>query len=164
MKKPKYISVPFFYSIYPLIGFVGGIVMIFYNEISGAIFCFLGGIFFAVPLIIFRKLFFKKMIIDEEGIKTYYRKTIIKDLKWEDIKESKVNPGNKVQILFTDTTFHTGKESYKDTFGIFVNIGNPTFGKALYKYADKIPVPIKDIDRLPKVIADIFKSNKDFYN
>lgn len=153
MKKPKYIAYPFTYLVLIILPIISSIIVLLYKEYAGAIVCFCMGVLFAIPYIIFRKKFFAKMIIDDEGFKIYYRKQIVRELKWKDIKDAQAIPTSYGgHIFFANKPLYTGKESWKNTYEIFVRC-NSNFIVELYKHKDKIPVPIRDLEKLHKEIV-----------
>ena len=94
------------------------------------------------------------MLIDEEGFKIFYRGNITKQLKWENIKEARAYiDGYGGLIIFSDKPLYEGKERWKNSKEIFVRM-NSKFVIYLFQYKDKIPVPIKDLDKLPKSIQE----------
>lgn len=157
MKKAKYITNPYIYLLMIALPLLCGIIVLFFGEFYGAIVCFVIALLFTLPIIIFRKKFFSKMIINEYGIKVYYKHIVIKEILWKNIKEAQATlTSHGGQITFTDTSFYTGKEKWKNWNFIFVNL-NSEFAIELYKYKSKIPVPIKDLDKLPNSIIQKLK-------
>jgi len=86
MKKAKYISNPHVYMMLIWTPIVFGIITLILHEVYGALLDFFIALLFTIFLIILRKRFFLKMMINEFGITTLYRNKIVKQLKWEDIK------------------------------------------------------------------------------
>ncbi len=157
MQKSKYISYPFIYFLLILFCLFFGILTFCLKEIYGGIFCFAVAILFAIPLIFLRKRFFLKMIIDETGIKTFYRNHLERELKWKDIIVVQAVPtAHGGQILLSDKPLFTGKERWKNWKEIFISF-NSSFAIYLFKYKDKIPVEIIDLDKLHPVIQEKLK-------
>lgn len=157
MKKEKYITNPYIYIMMIALPVLSGIICLICKEFYGSIVCFIIALVYSLPFVIFRRKFFSKMIIDENGIRVFYKHNVIKELLWENIKEVQATPtSHGGQISFTDTSFYRGKEKWKNWDGIFVNL-NSDFAIELYKYKDKIPVEIKDLDKLPKDIINRLK-------
>lgn len=158
MKKAKYINNPLIYILLIILPIVGGIVTLCFKEYIGCIVCFGISIIFCIPLIIFRKRFFLKMIVDEQGIRTCYRKNIIKDIEWEKIKDAlAVNNSHGGYIILSDKNLYTGKDSWKNSKEIFIMM-NSDFAIEFYKYKDKVSVPIKNINCLsPSIVERISK-------
>ena len=93
------------------------------------------------------------MIIDQNGIRTYYKQKIVKELNWNKISDAQaINNAHGGYIIFSDKLLHSGKESWKNSREIFVNM-NSDFAIELYKYKNKIPVPIRDIEKLSPIIV-----------
>ena len=155
MKKEKYI-VNHFLTLALIIIFFGfsAIVLIICKEYWAGIFSIISGFLLASPYIFMRKIAFAKMLINEEGFKIFYRGNIIKQLKWEDIKDVKAIPdGYGGTIFFSDKPLYEGKERWKNSKEISVRMYSK-FAIYLFQYKDKIPVPIRDLDKLPKSIQE----------
>lgn len=154
MKKAKYITNPYIELSIIFFAIVVGIVVLFYKEISGAIACFCIALFWGIIFICLRKTFLSKMLIDEYGFKMFYMGNIIKQLNWEDIKDIKVRPNIKGGLIFfSNQPLYEGKEEWKNSKEFFVRV-NSNFAIYLFKYKDKIPVPIRDFNKLPKSIQE----------
>ena len=157
MGKSKYISNPFIYLSGEILIFAGIITTLIIKDFYALLLCICVAIIYILPVIILRKHWFRKMIINEEGITIYYRNSIVKQLFWKDIKEAQATPtpyGG--QISFTDTVFYQGKEKWKNWNCIFVNL-KTRFAIELYKYKDKIPVEIKDLEQLHPILQEKLK-------
>ena len=106
------------------------------------------------PFIIFRKLFFSRMIIDSTGIKVFYKKTIINKIDWTEIKYAlAISNSYGGQIIFSTEPILKGKESWKNYNKICISF-NSELAIDLYKHKDKIPVKIDDLEKLPKSIQE----------
>ena len=154
MKKAKYISNPFIYLSGEIILIAGIITTLIIKDFYALIFCICVAIIYILPVIILRKLMFRKMIINEDGITIYYRNSIVKQLLWENIKEAQATPTSYGgQITFSEKPFYQGKEKWKNWNCIFVNL-KTSFAIELYKYKDKIPVAINNLDSLNPIIRE----------
>jgi len=157
MNKAKYITNPFLYLILIMLPVVIGIIIIFFKEYYASMICFIIAILFSLPYICLRKYFFSKMLINDEGITKLYRNEILKKLKWEDIVVAQaVTTPHGGQITFSDKPLFEGKEKWKNWKEIFVNM-NSKFALELYKYKNKILVPIKDLEVLSQYVQDKLK-------
>jgi len=157
MEKAKYISNPFIYLSGEILIFAGIITTLIIKDFYALLLCIFVAIIYSLPTILLRKLWFRKMIINEGGITIYYKNSIVKQLLWENIKEAQATPtpyGG--QISFTDTAFYQGKEKWKNYNCIFVNL-KTHFAIELYKYKDKIPVEIKDLEKLHPIVQEKLK-------
>lgn len=161
MKKAKYISNPFIYLSGLIFPIASILITLIIKDFYALIFCVCVTIVYLLPIIILRKLMFRKMIINEEGITIYYRNSIVKQLLWEDIKEAQATPTSYGgQITFTETTFYQGKEKWKNWNLIFINLKSD-FAIELYKYKDKIPVQINNLEKLNPIIQEKLKKSSD---
>ncbi len=149
MKKAEYIARPILQCAI-LIIIIDTIILLCFKEFWGALLGFCFAILLAIPLIVFRKFFFKKMLLNETGAYLSYRDKILRAVKWEDVKEIQYRSG-----IFTlsDKPLYTGKEKYKNTFEINI-LTNSKFIIEFYKYAYKIPVPIKEINKMPEYVKN----------
>lgn len=157
MKNAKYVSNPFVYMILIISPIIVSIITLCCQEYYGALACLCIAVLFSVPLILLRKRFFIKMIIDQQGIRTYYKNKLIKDLKWENIKDAQAIPTSSGgQIIFSDNPLYSGKDKWKNSKEIFVSM-NSNFAIYLFEYSKNIPIAIKDIEKLNPKIAEKFK-------
>ena len=155
MEKAKYISNPFIYLSGEIITVLGIITTLVIKDYYALLFCICVSIVYLIPVIILRKLWFRKMLINEEGFTIYYGKSIVKKLLWEDIKEAQATATSFVgEITFSDKPLYQGKEKWKNWNCIFVNL-KTSFAAELYKYKDKIPVEIKGLEKLPQYERDM---------
>lgn len=163
MKKPKFLSDVKTYIIFMCSPLCLTIISLFYHSMDGIYLSIIIFMIIAIPLIIFRKQFFLKMLINENGITKYYGKKIIKELKWEDIKDVLVVNGR--QIIFSDILIdfdpiYYGKELKNVVIDIYMQRGGCTyFFLELCKYKNRIPVEIRCIDRLQPEIAKRLKKD-----
>ena len=153
MKKAKYITNPYINFVLIIVPLIGMLVSLIFKDMWGVILCLCLIFFCGFFLILLRKTLFLKLLIDEKGFKTFYRGNIIKQLNWEDIQDIKAKSNI---IFFSDKPLYSDKEEWKNGKEIFVRI-NSKFVIYLFKYKDKIPVPIKDLDKLSKSIVDKLK-------
>lgn len=148
MKKAKSISNPYLYLFGSFLSIILMIIGLIIQNYNVAIVSFIIGILFSLPVLLLRKIFFAKMLIDEEGIHVFYRNKLLKEIKWNEIKMAKVVPNSfGGQIIFAKETEFNQKSS------ISINM-NTDFALYLFKYKHKIPVPITDLDKLSKIVAD----------
>ena len=128
-----------------------------FKEFLAALLVFSFAILFTIPLIIFRKFFFKKMLLNETGIYLSYKKKVLREIKWEDVKDIQY----RVRVfILSDKQLYTGNERYKNTFEINI-FTNSEFITEFYKNAYKIPVPIKEIDKMPDYVIHGINKYKD---
>lgn len=161
MKKAKYISNPFIYLSGLIFPIAGILITLIIKDFYALIFCVCVTIVYLLPIIILRKLMFRKMIINEEGITIYYRNSIVKQLFWEDIKDAKViMTAQGGRILFSDKTLYSGKEEWRNWNCVFVNL-KTSFAAELYKYIHKINITIKGFEKLPSSIKNKINQKKD---
>ena len=115
MKKAKYISNPFIFLSGEIILIAGIISTLIIKDFYALLFCICVAIIYILPGIILRKLMFRKMLINEDGITIYYRNSIVKQLLWENIQEAQATPTSYGgQITFSETPFYQGKEKWKN--------------------------------------------------
>ena len=108
---------------------------------------------FFIIVILLRKQLFAKILIDEHGIKMFYRKVATRQIEWKEIQGAQAMLANEVQIFFAKdrdilSTQKKRLERAKEMF--IVRLGAKAQAQALYQYKDKIPVSIRDLDKLPK--------------
>lgn len=152
--KIKYVNHPLTYSLLFIIFIIFGIILLVLQEIGGAVLSFSFALLYFVLYIIFRKFFFAKMLIDDVGIKLYYKDEITKNMDWYEIKYILAMPNAYGgQIIFSREPILKGKEMLKNRDKIAVNL-NSKIAIELYKYKDKIPVKIEDLEKLPKSIQE----------
>ena len=166
MKESEFISNNYVYYI-AVSPFLVTVTLIFFinRDWKIAMFFLMGLLIFELPLIIWRKEFLAKMLINENGITKYCGKRIIKELKWEDIKDALVV--DEGQIIFSDIHInYEPKNCEKDLKNITINIyknkgGFTYFFFKLCEYKNKIPVEIRCIDKLqPDIAKKLKKDNK----
>ena len=173
MKKPEYINellltilfVVFLNGIYFVLGihalickeYVGGVVLL-------SLFAFV----LSFTIFMWRELF-SKLLINEEGITKYFGKKILKQIKWENIKEMQVviSRGYKSMskaIFVSDEVQNEKAETSKKLKSIYNNMNQnikiETRSKFCYYfslYKDKFPVEIKDLNLLPEDIAEALR-------
>ena len=75
------------------------IILLLCKEWLPALFCFIAFLFFAIPCIIWRKLFFAKIEFSEDGVSKVYGKEVINSVKWEDIVEIRAFLQDFIYIL-----------------------------------------------------------------
>lgn len=154
MKNPEYIIRPYLYLSIILIPFILALILLVLSEFFAAIVTFFISILFLVPFVILRKKFFAKLIINDQGLTVFYKNNIIKQIKWEDIKAAIVIPtSHGFQISFFDHKLYDGKNKWKNSDGIFVNL-NSNFALPLYKYINKLTVDLQNVEKLPKNIRE----------
>ena len=157
MKKAKYISNPFIFLSGEIILIAGIISTLIIKDFYALLFCICVAIIYILPVIILRKLMFRKMLINEDGITIYYRNSIVKQLLWENIQEAQATPTSYGgQIKFSETPSYQGKEKWKNWNCIFVNL-KTSFAIELYKYKDKIPLQINHLEKLNPVAQEKLK-------
>lgn len=159
MKKAKYISNPFIYLSGEIIIIAGIITTLVIKDFYALMLCICVSIIYIIPIIILRKLMFRKMIINEEGLTIYYRNSLVKQLFWKDIKDAQaIITAQGGRILFSDKALYTGKERWRNWNCIFVNL-KTSFAIELYKYKDKIPVQINNFEQLDPIIQEKLKKS-----
>ncbi len=156
MKKSKYTTPGlFFVVLFPFVCLISTILCAVFQEWIGFIITFLILIFVVSILIIYRKKLFLKMIINENGIITYYRNNIEKKLDWEKIIDAQfINES----IFLSDNKLYIGKERWKNFFEVSINLNRKLFAQEFYKYIDKIPVNIRGLENLPRDIQERLKN------
>ena len=163
MKKPVY-CVPqvILFFLFPMVFVLGGMVLILLHEYYYSILGF--GLALLIGLMIFfgRKMILAKIFVDENGIKITYREQVVKQILWEEIKDAQALCVQGGQIVFAKDTYilSTQKlrlENQKKIF--FIRLDQKSPANALYLYKDKIPVPIRDLDKLPKEIKEKLKQD-----
>lgn len=89
------------WSFYLLIAFpiIASVILLFLEEWLPALFCFILSLLFAIPCIIWRKLFFAKLEFSETKVSKVYGKEVINSIKWEDVVEVRTLPRNFIYIL-----------------------------------------------------------------
>ena len=99
------------------------------------------------------------MLIDDVGISVTYRNTTMLFLKWEEIVVAKAIPTpHGGQLIFSDIPLYTGKESWKNSNKVFINI-NSKLGSEFIKYKNNLSVPITDLEKLPQHTINKLKNN-----
>ena len=74
------------------------IILLLCKEWLPVLFCFIAFLFFAIPCIIWRKLFFAKIEFSEFGVSKVYGKEVINSIKWEDKVEIRALPQNFIYL------------------------------------------------------------------
>ena len=161
MEKAEYLTPQLWtFFLLPTLSFFASIVLLFLNEWYPALVCFIVCIIFMLPLIIWRKWFFMQILINEDGLKTFYKDYIFSEIKWNEIKDAKVTTityydayisFSKLPNIFVNT-----KMAIKDKSIINVRL-NSKPGNVLIKYYKKIPIEIRDFEKLPKFIKEMFQ-------
>lgn len=161
MKKAKYINYPFSYLSLVLFFLICFIILMIFKEYWGGIISLAFGFLVAIPFIIFRKQVLKKMLINETEIVVYYKNQIVKKLKWVDIKYAQYqnDPHGHIFTL-SDKPLYEKREAYKNIDEINIRT-NSKFIIEFYKFAYKIPVPIKEIDKMPDYVIHGINKYKD---
>ena len=150
MERPIFVSDVRGCIIAPLLGIVAGIVCLVFQEYVGMVICFGFTLLCGVIVFIFRKHFFKKMLIAEQGVYEYYRNNIVREIEWGEIKEAHhififylcLSKGSQIKR----SAWRIPKQ--KDIVSIWLR--HPKLFSAIVEHKYKIPVPIKDIETLPK--------------
>lgn len=103
-----------------------------------------------LAIIIFnRKSVFSKVLVNDEGITTYYRNKIIYSIKWEDIKDAEIvyvrvgRYSSSYRIKLYVFPMEEWKYPYPKDTCIEVDASTP-FYYYLFDYKHKIPVRIRD--------------------
>ena len=110
---------PFYYLTLVIIFYCISIVFIFFDYWI-ALFVFALTSLIGIPLFIFRKKLFNKVVFDKEKIKVIYKKEILKVMHWTDIKIVKEINGN---IYISRMEISTDKElqENKDNIVMYAN-------------------------------------------
>jgi len=115
------------------------------------------------PLIICRKTLFSKILITDESVTTFYRGKIIESIKWENIKDAMAvsDAGGHISISTKEYNVNAkkGKELVANNHGMPLNLSKRIILEATAYNFKKIPVPIKDFDKLPPYIKKKLESN-----
>ena len=106
-------------------------------------------IIFCLPLFIFKKSLFSKILIDSISIKTLYRGKIIKELYWKDVNSVQVGTNNFV--FFEEKTTDINKNYLHSTY-FQLTIQN---AYVLQKYLNYNNLTIKNLEKLSKNIKNI---------
>jgi len=149
MKDPIYVSDVRSLIWMPIICSVGGIICLSLQEFFGAVFCFVLAVLFAVPLILWRKHLFKKILIDEEGFKVFYNSRIINKIRWDEIIEIKMV--QKFHLYFcisSKDSLLVHNKLIKNNSVINIHVTDNIFQTLLY-HKDKISVKVQNFDQLP---------------
>lgn len=154
MEKPKYYSFPLFYLII-LVFFALGVIFLFcFQQFIPAILCLIILLLWQVPLIVFRKNYFKKIIINERGITFFYKQKITNDIRWEDIKDALAIPKGIILLDEPINLIEAKKNalSWIEVHRFFISFKSKYF-LVLCKYKNKIPVDIRDLEKINQLIA-----------
>lgn len=158
MKKPQYsIRTTWAFILFPIIPFISTIILLLLKEWFPALFCFI--IFLIIFILVFtgRRLIFSKMLIDEEGIKIYYKNNVIKNINWLDINDCRIQSNQLIVtkysgLLNNQKTILTNQKKL-----IWINLDKKPFAQELHKHLNKIKVPIKGLENVPNNLKDYFK-------
>lgn len=152
---PYYIIVDFIITV--VIPLVLGILFSLQNAILESVCCFCFSIISLIVIIIFRKKIFSKLVIDDSGLHLCYKKIVLKEILWQEIKTIRVNSSANFggQLVFSKNIIQSEKEMLLDKKSIAVNLSSKEMID-LYKYKNKFPVEITNIDKLPDIIYQKF--------
>ena len=89
------------------------------------------------------------MLINDYGVRTYYRKEIIKEITWENVKYAKAFPAMRCgwAIVLAEEPLFEGKEEWKNNRYINIKLERE-FYKAFMMHVGEIKVGIKDFDKI----------------
>ena len=123
MKKAEYVVNPFAYLLGVCVPFCISCILLICGEFYPALVCFCIAIVYLIPIIIFRKSIFSKMLINENGIKVLFRKKVIKQIKWNEIKDAIIiETSHGGRIMFSETPLYTGKDKWKNKNKISIDL------------------------------------------
>ena len=160
MEESKFISNPLWYLIMLSLFVICGIITLIFEEFGGAIACFVIALLFSLPLIFLKKYFFAKMLINEQGIKIYYGKNILRELNWQDIIFAQIEPTAKgFEFLLSDKVDNLNNAKWQNWDIISINFSSNLILE-IYNYKDKINIPINKLEILPIDIKNKFINNK----
>ena len=151
MKEPIFVSSVLVLVGMPLICIISGVAVIPFSW-QFSLFCFGLALLWCVPTIVLRKSLFKKILITEDGIKTFYRANIIKSIKWEEIVETRIVFAFNPYICFSKGKLIEKPKRWqlpKHDSIVSVNLFSKA-GQEILRYKEKIKNSIKDIELLPK--------------
>lgn len=151
----------------PIVILFGGGILFFLQEIVPAtIVC---AVSFAISIfeIICRKQLFARITISEKSVMIFYKREILKEIKWTEIKDAMINlympeGGLLISTKQYDINAKPGKEFIeKNNHGIVLNFSQKYIFDELCKYFYNIPVKIKNFDKLPLEIQNTLKKTVD---
>ncbi len=151
MKKAKFVGPVYLIAYIVPIFLAMSIVCLVFKEYVGA------GCLFALFVLTFalvvghRKILFRKLLINDEGMTLFYCKKVVKKLKWEEIAYARISQPTKwVVITFSDRPLYSGKESWKNSkIAITISTNFSSF-KTLFSYKERIPVEFDGLEKMPE--------------
>lgn len=155
MEQPKYmVKGLFVYFLFLILVLFSVIILLLYKEWIPALVISLITLIF---MFIVRKLLLAKMLIDEEGIKIYYKNNVIKNINWLDINDCRIQSNQLIVtkyngLLNNQKTILTNQKKL-----IWINLDKKPFAQELHKHLNKIKVPIKGLENVPNNLKDYFK-------
>ena len=133
--------------VFPILAFALSISGFIVQDYFSAISILVVGLFFGGLGFFYRKWIFLRVLINDDGIKEFYGKKVLTDTKWEEIVKARIDsPDGRWQIFFTKT----------DNTEIKIMLYS-RWEQAVLKYKHKIPVPITELETLPKVWREKFQ-------
>ena len=111
-----------------------------------------------------KRLALMKLLINEKGLTKYCKKTVLKELKWGDIKDAVIVNGRQMVLSDTPIEYEPIYDLNNDK-NFIINIYRlgkiqTYIFKELCRYNNKIPVKIRNIDKLPPEIAELLKQDR----
>ncbi len=159
MKKAKYLGGGFIFVGISIVFLVFAILTLCFKEYVGA------GCLFALSLLTgcfvlgCKKILFRKLLINDEGLTLFYNNKIVKSLKWEDISYAKIGHSGKWIVLsFSHRPIPSGKESGKQKENAITINSNISFINELYIRKEKIPVEIEGLEDMPQYYIEKLKT------
>lgn len=143
------------FILFPVVFLFGGLILLFFQEYMPATFACGFAFLLLLCQLIWRKKLFAKISITEKGVVVFYKKEIIKAMKWEEIKDGMVNINSaNLIILISDKEYDINAKSgkqfiAKNNHGISLNFAIKYVYEEMSKYLKKIPVKLKNFDKLP---------------
>ncbi len=151
MKKAKFIGPVYLFAYIIPIVLAMSIVCLIFKEYVGAGCLFALFVLIVAFIIGYRKILFRKLLIDDEGLTLFYNKKIVKKLKWEEITFAQISqPTRWVCITFSDRPLYSGKESWKNNEMAITFTTNFSSFKTLFSYKERIPVEIEGLGKMPE--------------
>ncbi len=129
----------------PVLSFVSSIILLILREWFPALFCFLLGLLFTIPLVIWRKLFFAKIRLTDEGVCRFFGDEIINKICWNDIVEVRVLA--KRCVYFLDKPYDEKVIPLNYKTNICFNLTKKNFANLL-QFKEKFKDKITDISLL----------------